>query len=66
MGALKAFGGLCVFFAAVLVIITLFFAIGFFLRFIAVIAAIIGILMIMGVLVWLAVEEIFGSKKKPR
>lgn len=66
MGALKVFGGLCVFFAAVLVIITLFFAIGFFLRIIAVVAAVIGVLLITGALLWLAIEELFLSRKKPR
>lgn len=45
-----------------LVIITLFIAIGFAIRVIAVIAAIVGVIILIGALIWLAIEELFKKK----
>lgn len=62
MQSLKTLGIICVVFACILVIITLFIAIGFVVRILAVVAAIGGTLWIIGALLWLAVSEMFQKK----
>jgi hypothetical protein len=62
MSALKTLGVICVVFACILVVITLFIAIGFVVRIIAVIAAVIGVLWLGGILLWMAVCELFQKK----
>ena len=62
MQALKTLGIICVVFACILIVITLFIAFGFVVRIIAVVAAIVGTLWIIGALLWLAVSELFQKK----
>lgn len=62
MGKIKTLGLICVLFACVLIVITLFIAIGFVVRILAVTAAVIGVLWLIGALLWMAVCELFGKK----
>lgn len=62
MRVLKTLGIICVVFACILAVITLFIAIGFVIRIIAVVAAVIGFLWLMGAVLWVAVCELFGKK----
>lgn len=62
MQALKTLGIICVVFACILIVITLFIAFGFVVRIIAVVAAIVGTLWLIGAMLWLAVSELFQKK----
>lgn len=64
MQALKILLGLCAGIACVLVVLTLFIAIGFVIRIIAVMVAVVGVLWIMGALIWLAINELWLDRKK--
>lgn len=70
MAALKTLGGICIGLALLLVIITLFFFFGIIIRVIAIVAAIIGTVWLIGALMWLGFEELVleprRKKKAPK
>lgn len=63
---LKILGGLSVVLALILATITLWFAFGFVIRIIAVLAAIVGTLAILGGIFWLAFDELVLEPRRKR
>lgn len=57
---------LCVVLAAILAIITMWFAFGFIIRIIAAIAAVIGTCFIVGAIIWLSFDELVLEPRRAR
>lgn len=63
---LKVLGGLSVGLALVLVVITLFIAIGLAIRTVAIVFAIVGTLGLIGILFWMAIDELVLEPRRKR